>query len=496
MTGIRDRETWTVVAVAAGAVMVLAGLGLPMLRESVEAVGGDILSQTSDSLTVRCRGPEVTLALNGFEGEVTFTNCFPNSILTGQDGPATRVGSNISCDVEGRTVELRLTAPEEESFKFAVMGDSQGRNEILAEALEQVSGCEFVIHCGDMTPSGQASEFDAFEATTRTMAVPVLTTPGNHDVKLDEGREYASRFGSSAYSFEYSGTTFAFVDSSDQEIDEDEIDWLREAFQGVERKVLVTHMPSYDPFEDNHTLDAASCDRVQEFVLEEKVDVVFNGHIHAFHYERVEDTDLVITGGAGGTLTDGVHHIVIVTVDGSGFSYEKVDLEDIAPMQPYVQVMGKGGSLLNVTYDEIVQMSLLEGDSSYENLYGNIAGQGYYRGVLVRDLLELVGGMTEGDLLTITATDGYFQQFGFLNAYPDATWLSLQGEMIVSLEMDGVLAPTWTDGPRMVMLPEDGLYSNSDCELTSYDGQGYWVSESAGARWVRNTYTITVEAAA
>lgn len=483
-------------AVAAIGAVILAGLGLPVLRESAEAEGGDILARTSDAITVRCLGPEVTLSLNNFEGEVTFTNCFPNSTLTGQDGAATAIGSIISCHVDGSKTELSLSAQQKESFKFAVMGDSQGYNDILAEALMQVGGCEFVIHCGDMTPSGQPSEYDSFQATLGNVAVPVMTTPGNHDVKLNGSDEYTSRLGALAYSFEYSGIRFAFVDSSDQVISEEEIDWLGEVLEGAEKKVLVTHMPSYDPFGDNHTLDSASCDRIQEFMLDEDVDAVFTGHIHAYHFMQVEGIDCLITGGAGGTPVDGVHHVVIVTVDEDGFSYEKVDLGYVPPPSPHIEVVGKDGSRLNLTYDDLMLMDLLEADSSYENAYNNIAGQGHYKGVLVRDLLELVGGMAEDDLLKITATDGYYQDFGYLNAYPNATWLGLQGEMIVSVQLDGVLAGEWTEGPRIAMLPEDELYSNSDCEQTSYEGQGYWVYESAGARWVRNTLTIVVVAAA
>ena len=494
MAAIRDRRTLAILAVVACAAVVLAGLALPRFMGGADVEGGDILAMTPDTLTVRCLGPVVSLSTKGFEGEVTFTNCFPGSALTGHDGTETREGTNITCTVAGPSAELTLSAQEKETFKFAVMGDSQGRNDILAEALEQAAGCDFVIHCGDATPSGEPSDYDAFEAALRNAAMPVMVTPGNHDVKSEGSDEFASRFGRTAFSFEYSGTRFAFVDSSDQSVSDEEIDWLRQAFDGAERKVLVTHMPSYDPFGDDHTLDAASCERVRQFAAQEGVEAVLTGHIHAYNLTHEDGTDYLISGGSGGLLVDGVHHIVIVTADATGLHYEKVDLGYVSPSSPHVQVIGKSGLSLNITYEELMLMDLVEGDSSYENLYGNIAGQGHYRGVLLRSLLDLVGGMAEGDLLTVTSADGYYQEFGHMNAYPDATWLGLQGEMVVSLEMDGVPAPEWAEGPRIAMLPEDGLYSNSDCELTSYEGQGYDVYESAGARWVKNTLVIEVEA--
>jgi predicted phosphodiesterase len=496
MPHLHDRRILAAIAVAACAAVALAGLALPALLESVEVEGGSILAQASDSITVRCLGPEVSLSLNGFEGRVTFTNCFPGSALTGHDGTEAREGTNITCTVDGPSADLRLSSEQAEAFSFAVMGDSQGRNDILAEALEEAGGCDFVIHCGDTTPSGQASEYDAFESVLRAAPMPVMVTPGNHDIKLDGAEEFSSRFGPTAFSFDYSGTRFAFVDSSDQAISEEEIDWLRGTFEGADREVLVTHMPSHDPFGDDHTLDEASCERVRLFALQEGVDAVITGHIHAYNLTSEGGTDYLISGGAGGILVDGVHHIVIVTVDEAGLSYEKVDLDYVPPIYPHVQVVGRSGLSLNLTYEELMAMDRLEGYSSYENLYGNIAGQGHYSGVPVRALLDLVGGMSEDDILTVAAADGYFQEFGYLNAYPDAAWLDLQGEMIVSLEMDSVLAPTWTEGPRVAMLPGDGLYSNSDCEATSYAGQGYYLYESAGARWVKNALVISVEAPA
>lgn len=494
MTVTRDRRTWALVAVAAGAALVLAAMGLPLLREDIEVEGAAVLDRSPDHLTVRCLSPEVVLTLDGFSGRLTLTNCFPNSTLYGVDGPVDRDGTNITCVLDGEEGDVRLSAVAEKPFKFAVIGDSHGQNALLEEALRQAAGCGFVIHCGDATPSGKAAEFDDFEAALRTAAVPVMMTPGNHDVKLDRGEEYVSRFGPAAYSFDFAGTRFAFVDSSDQVVSDDELDWLRETYEGAETKVLVTHMPSYDPFGDNHTLDEASCERMNRFLLEEAIDLVLSGHIHAFNHTRMNETDMIITGGGGGILVDGVHHMVIVTADRSGFSYEKVDLDYTPQAGPAIRVVGKDGYALNLTYEELMLMDLTDGYSSYENFYGNIVGQGQYRGVPVRDLLEIVGGMVEGDLLTIASTDGYTQEFGFLNAYPDEACLSIQGEMIVSLEFDGVPAPDWPEGPRVAMLPDDGLYSNSDCELTSYEGQGFYVYESAGARWVKTVMTITVEA--
>lgn len=490
-----DHGNLTLAAIAAASVVILAAFGLPLLRQGPEVVGGVLLEEDPDSITVRCIGPEVVLRLNGFEGDVNFTNCFPNATLTGWEGPIERIGSTISCDIQGPVKELRVHAETEESLRFAVIGDSHGRNDILAAALREAEGCEFVFHCGDMTPSGQPSEYEALEVALGISAVPVMTTPGNHDVKLGGDREYQGRFGPGAYSFEYSGTVFASVDSSDQVIDDRELDWLKDVFEGAQRKIMVTHMPFYDPFGDNHTLEAASCERVRDFVLEEGIDAVFTGHIHAFSQTRLGNTDLVISGGAGGALVDGVHHIVVVTLDESGLMFEKVDLGYFPPQEPHVRVIGKDGVSVDLTYEQMRIMGLEEGVSSYENLYGNTDGRGHYSGALVRDLLGLVGGMAEGDLLTISSSDGYSQQFGYLNAYPDDVWLDLQGEMILAIEFEGLSAPDWAEGPRLAMLPEDGLYSNSDCELTSYEGQGYSVYPSAGARWVKNTVTITVEAA-
>jgi len=251
-------------------------------------------------------------------------------------------------------------------------------------------------------------------------------------------------------------------------------------------------MPCYDPFTFNHTLDAGSCERVQQFALEEGLAAVFTGHVHGYYLLAVDGTDFMITGGAGGTLTEGVHHHVEVTVSDGDFSYEKVDLvTDIVPSE-HVSLAGKDGQVVNITFEELAAMESESAYSSYENLYGNIAGGGTYSGPTVASLIALVGGMAEGDTLRVTSIDGYVQEFGYLNVVPSEEWALLQGSMVLAWSFDGSTMPDWEEGPRLAFLAPDGVYGNEDCELTSYPDQGWFDYPSAGARWSKNVAMIEV----
>lgn len=458
--------------------------------------GGYILSRADDNIRVRCLSPDVILHLDGFEGRVEFTNCFPDTQVQGFEGEIVRNGTRISLYVSDDTKELNLAVPEKTSFKFAVLGDSQGKNDILAQILESLDGCDFIIHCGDLTPSGADSEFEAVEEALNASGIPVFTTPGNHDARLGDLGAYVSRFGPASYAFTYSGLRFAFVDSSDLSITEEELEQVMAAFGDAQTKIMVTHVPSYDPFGSDHTLDAASCDRVQAFALDNGLSAVYSGHVHAFYILEVGGTEFLISGGAGGTLVDGVHHHVVVSAGGLDLAYEKIELVNEWEQSLYVTLRGRGGEVVNLTFSQLMGMDALSAYSSYENLYGNIGGQGTYSGPSVASLVDLVGGMEEGDILRVVGSDGYDEEFGYLNVYPGDDWLALQGEMILTMEYEGAVVPDWDDGPRLAFLAPDGLYGNSDCEATSYEDQGFYLYPSAGARWVRLVASIVVEAGA
>jgi predicted phosphodiesterase len=460
-------------------------------EKAVAVEGGTITSQSPNEVIIRCLSPELTLRTHDYAGNVTICNSFPGSALNGYGRSPDWNGTTVSFKSQMGDPEYRLIAPDKEQFSFAVMGDSQGHNDILADALNMTQGCDFVIHCGDLTPSGGAYEFSTLEDTLNSSNVPVFTTPGNHDAKNDGSAIYASRFGPSSYSFDYSGIRFAFVDSSDLNVTSDQISWLEKAFAGAERKIIVTHAPCFDPIEGNHTLDPASSERLQGFALRNDVTAIFSGHVHAYSLLKVNGTDFLITGGAGGSLTNGTYHWVRVNVTNEALSYEKVDIIRSSSMPTALTIKGHG-TTANFTIEDLKTLQQNAGNSSYQNQLGYVGGAGNYAGVNVSSLLQYVGDIGEGEILRITATDGYYQDFGYGNVHPNSTWFALQGAMILALSFDGSETPDWQDGPRIAMLPSDGLYDNSDCNLTSYPGQGFSQYPSAGGRWVKNVSMIEV----
>ncbi len=153
----------------------------------------------------------------------------------------------------------------------------------------------------------------------------------------------------------------------------------------------------------------------------------------------------------------------------------------------YVTVIGGNGTAINVTLDEMFDMTTISRNSSYQNTYGNIRGEGIYTGVKVADLIDMVGGMDEEDTIRVVAGDGYTQLFEFAKVYPNQTYWDIQGDMVLAYEYDNLTVPDYTEGFRLTFLPEDGYYSNADANATTDPNPS-----AAGPQWVSNVTKIQV----
>lgn len=118
----------------------------------------------------------------------------------------------------------------------------------------------------------------------------------------------------------------------------------------------------------------------------------------------------------------------------------------------------KGNQVVEVGFANASQVT---GTVAYQGPVFNTDNENWkdahtYSGVLISDLLSAVGGMGEGDLLAVVATDGYYQQVPYDVIY-DTT---LAGEAILADSKDG--EGGFSGSPIFVLLPQDERFSNED----------------------------------
>ena len=387
---------------------------------------------------------------------------------------------------------------DDDSINFYVFGDSQG----YQGGVEQIVTAanlhrpDFLFHCGDLTPFGQENQYQAVKAVLDQSIVPVYTTIGNHDLKDDGGDLYVEYFGSSTYSFDLGPAHFTVFNTSSSDVTAQEFTWLEQDLSQTEAEFLFvfTHIPPFDPRtgEDHSLTNSTTSTQLMSLFEANDVDAVFTGHIHMYNETVVNGVRYIITGGAGASLyaneeSGGIYHYMNVTLDESGLVIKPVPLDTPSLPRDVVAIRGLVEDV-TLSLDDLLLMDIITGYSSFQNQYDNWRGHGTYTGVVISELVELVGGMTINDTLFVRSFDGYAQEFSYSNVYPNATWAAIQGPMVLAYAYNGTSILDWADGMRLAMIPPDGEYSNTDANQTSESGDLI----SAGTRWVRFVSLIEV----
>lgn len=139
--------------------------------------------------------------------------------------------------------------------------------------------------------------------------------------------------------------------------------------------------------------------------------------------------------------------------------------------------------------EDLEAMDTVSGTSSYQNRFNNWNEEADYEGV---PLNELVPDMEEGDVLQVTASDGYSQKFSYHQVNPTGERASLQGDIILAYSYNGQKVPEWEDGPMIAVIPDDGEFSNDDLNMTKSITSDFNRQSSAGSLWVKNVAKIEV----
>jgi hypothetical protein len=143
----------------------------------------------------------------------------------------------------------------------------------------------------------------------------------------------------------------------------------------------------------------------------------------------------------------------------------------LSPRGPAIEVVLPSGATRTVTLVTLRRLPTLTRQGEYQNQFGNWRDAGMYSGVR---LIELIGD-ADYETIDVVARDGYRVSIERRRVEdPDYP-------VVLAYEKDGVAAPTWEDGFRIAVLPEDGRVSNDE-----YD------AVSAGSYWVKNVARLVL----
>jgi Icc protein len=154
---------------------------------------------------------------------------------------------------------------------------------------------DFLLHTGDLSHLSKASEFDTVEQVIRETRIPqTFYVPGEHDVFVDQGKQYLARFGAKTqgtgwHSFDYHGVHFlGLVNVADLKpgglgtLGREQLEWVKKDLEGLSSStqvVVFAHVPLWTVYPK---WGWGTDDGEQALALMRRFGAVtvLNGHIH------------------------------------------------------------------------------------------------------------------------------------------------------------------------------------------------------------------------
>jgi 3',5'-cyclic AMP phosphodiesterase CpdA len=222
------------------------------------------------------------------------------------------------------------------ALTFAVAGDSRNDLELYGRVLDSImaDGSEFLVHTGDLVNRSTEAQWQEVQGVMAGFDLPFFPVPGNHDASGGQLDDYLAYTGAPAahYSFDRGPVHLTLADSHNGGISASELAWLRDDLSatGQPIKMVFLHHPPFDPDGTDHIM-AYGNEPFMTLMVEQGVDYVFAGHIHAFAQEERDGVVYTVTGGAGAPLytqdhPQAFHHYLRVTVQDEAVTIEVIKI--------------------------------------------------------------------------------------------------------------------------------------------------------------------------
>lgn len=225
----------------------------------------------------------------------------------------------------------------ETPVRFAIIGDRTGNAQagVYEQIVSEVQALkpDFVLTVGDMIegPARDTIEiserWQEYKSLISALSIPVYYTPGNNDIWDDASHLFYQRYaGKPYYSFDIKGVHFISLDvsryESSTEIDRRQLQWLINDLN-KNKRARHTIVFYHKPFWFDEILEDKP-DTLHSIFRKFGADAVFNGHLHNYFSEKIDDILYTAVGSSGGGAEPGLtgiqFHYTWVTIDKNGIT--------------------------------------------------------------------------------------------------------------------------------------------------------------------------------
>jgi predicted phosphodiesterase len=207
------------------------------------------------------------------------------------------------------------------TFTLAAYGDTRTNHNAHVSVLRQMSLHQprIILNSGDLVSRNTVANWDAYfadicDSTHVGQTIPMYASPGNHE----SGQMYYDNLflpsnnpqkTEAYYSFDYGNIHIISVNTEiDYKKGSEQYQWLEQdlqspAAQAATFKIVYWHRPPYSS--SNHGSDMPARTVFCPLMESHGVDIVFNGHDHAYERTKpINGTTYIVTGGGGAPLYD------------------------------------------------------------------------------------------------------------------------------------------------------------------------------------------------
>lgn len=285
--------------------------------------------------------------------DVTFENLEPNTRYF------YRVKNGSSTILEDYS--FKTAKPDSlNKLSFLLLGDSGVNTDVQRRVRDEMlsshnrNAADFLIHVGDVH-QGSGDDYDPiyFDIYKELLSqMNFFLSIGNHDTYTDNAGPYLDDFSYPTnnvdsteryYSHRWANTFFINIDSNlDMRKGSPQYEFIVEALQSGRQKsadwtFAYFHHPPYCEFWPEWDGDDIVREHLMPLFEEYEIDIVFNGHTHAYESGELNNVRYIISGGGGGVLdpfgrdvehitySEGVHHFGRVDIDGKKLTFTAID---------------------------------------------------------------------------------------------------------------------------------------------------------------------------